>query len=278
MIFVTSFVCITGATGGLGRAFAVECANRGWKLVLTDLSAEALQNLATSISVAYGVEVRYYPCDLTDHRSRAGMFAQFCEEKYRFWSLINVAGLDYEGPFMERTSGQICNLIRLNIEANLEMTRAILDLRDETERFRLINVSSLASFYPMPVKAIYAASKRFILDFSLALREELRPLGGTVTILCPAGMPTTEEAICRINAQGLMGLVTTKNVGFVAARTLEHALNGHCIYIPGLINRMLRVIGGLTPPTLVAHLISRRWGDTHQRSSVSFTRNSVPFN
>lgn len=188
-----SYVCITGATGGLGRAFAVECAERGWDLVLTDLSAEALANLATALSVAYDIKVRYYPCDLTDNASREAM----------------------------------------------------------------------------PVKAIYAASKRFLLDFSLALREELRPWGGTVTTLCPAGMPTTAEVINRINAQGLMGWITTKNVGFVVARTLDHALKGHSVYIPGLVNRILRLMGGLVPPTLVAHLIGRRWSSAHQRTIKS---------
>ncbi|HHT05180.1 MAG TPA: SDR family NAD(P)-dependent oxidoreductase [Hydrogenispora sp.] len=260
-----SYVCITGATGGLGRAFAVECALRGWDLVLTDLSVEALANLATALSVTYEVKVRYYPCDLTDNASRKAMFEAFRQSNLTFWSLINVAGVDYEGPFTERTLEQIREVIRLNIEANLEMTRTILDLRDESKEFRLINVSSLASFYPMPVKAIYAASKRFLLDFSLALREELRPRGGTVTTLCPAGMPTTAGAICRINAQGLMGRITTKNVGYVAARTLDHALKGHSIYIPGLVNRILRMMGGLIPPTLVAHLIGHRWGGAYQR-------------
>ncbi|NLM36522.1 MAG: SDR family NAD(P)-dependent oxidoreductase [Firmicutes bacterium] len=264
-----SYVCITGATGGLGRAFAVECAERGWDLVLTDLSAEALANLATALSVAYEVNVRSYPCDLTDNASREAMFEAFRQSNLTFWSLINVAGIDYEGPFKDRTLGQIRKVIRLNIEATLEVTRTILDLRDETKVFRLINVSSLASFYPMPVKAIYAASKRFLLDFSLALREELRPWGGTVTTLCPAGMPTTAEVINRINAQGLMGRITTKNVGFVVARTLDHALKGHSVYIPGLVNRLLRLLGGLIPPTLVAHLIGHRWRSTHQRALKS---------
>lgn len=260
-----SYMCITGATGGLGRALAVECADRGWDLVLTDMSTAALEKLATALSVAYGVEVRYYPCDLTDHTSRDALFDGLRQRKLTFWSLINVAGVDYEGPFTERTSEQIRNVIRLNVEANLEMTKAILELRDETKVFRLINVSSLASFYPMPVKAIYAASKRFLVDFSLALREELRSLGGTVTTLCPAGMPTTEGAISRIKAQGLMGRITTKNVGYVAARTIDHALKGHSIYIPGLVNRILRVMGGLTPPSLVAHLIGHRWGSAYQQ-------------
>ena len=119
-----SYVCITGATGGLGRAFAVECAERGWNLVLTDLSAEALKNLATALSVAYEVDVRYFPCDLTDNASREKLFAALRQSNLTFWGLLNVAGVDYEGPFRERTLGQIRNVVRLNIEATLEMTKA----------------------------------------------------------------------------------------------------------------------------------------------------------
>lgn len=262
---MNSYVSITGATGGLGKAFAAECAERGWDLFLTDLSEETLKNLASALSRAYGVKVFYYPCDLTDASSREAMFVEMHERNLRFWSLINVAGIDYEGPFTERTQMQIQTMIRLNIEANLEMTHAILELRDEKSAFRLINVSSLASFYPMPVKATYAASKRFLLDFSLALREELRQIGGTVTTLCPAGMPTTQGAIRGIEAQGFMGRITTKNAGFVAARTLDHALKGHSIYIPGTVNRLLKFFGGLAPPTVIARLICNRWSGTYQK-------------
>jgi short-subunit dehydrogenase len=187
----------------------------------------------------------------------------------RFWSLINVAGLDYEGPFSERTLEQIRTILRLNIEANLEMTFGILKLRDKRQPFRLINVSSLAAFYPMPVKAMYAASKRFLLDFSLALREELRRIGGTVTALCPAGMPTNTLCIRAIDAQGLIGRLTTKNVGFVAARTIDHALKGHAVYIPGTLNRMLKFLGNLVPPTLVARLVGRRWDAAHKKNCFS---------
>ena len=84
----------------------------------------------------------------------------------------------------------------------------------------------------MPVKAMYAASKQFLLSFSMALREELKPYGVTVTALCPAGMPTTSECIKAIECQGFAGRITTKNVGYVAAKTIDHALKGHAVYIP----------------------------------------------
>ena len=73
----------------------------------------------------------------------------------------------------------------------------------------------------MPVKATYAASKRFLLDFSLALRNELREQNATVTVLCPAGLPTTEGCIAAIESQGLMGQLTTEDIGKVAHQTVE---------------------------------------------------------
>ncbi|MCL6613932.1 MAG: SDR family NAD(P)-dependent oxidoreductase [Firmicutes bacterium] len=266
-----SLVCITGAAGGLGKAFAVECASRGWDLFLTDLSGEHLADLASGLSRAFGVSVEYHPCDLTDPEARAALFEEFRRRGRRFWSLINVAGLDYEGLFLERAREEIRRIVRLNVEAVLEMTHAILALRDEGRPFRLINVASLAAYYPMPVKATYAASKRFLLDFSLALREELRRVGGSVTVLCPAGLPTREEAIRAIEAQGLMGRLTTTDVGFVAARTIDSALRGRPVYVPGAVNRMLRFLGGLAPPGFAASFIGERWHETHRRVRTAAT-------
>lgn len=264
-----SLVCITGAAGGLGKAFAVECASRGWDLFLTDLSEVALSSLAEGVSSTYGVNVTYYPCDLTDHVSRTELFDYMQSKNLSFWSIVNIAGLDYEGLFAERTREQIRTILRLNIEANLEMTYAILKLRDKEQHFRVINVASLAAFYPMPVKAMYAASKRFLLDFSMALREEIRPIGGTVTALCPAGMPTNIECIRAIDAQGFAGRITTKNVGFVASRTIDHALKGHAVYIPGALNRLLKFLGGLVPPTVVANLVGNRWNAAQRKRGIS---------
>ena len=265
---MTSFLCITGAAGGLGKAFAVECAARGWNLFLTDISETALTELATALSNTYGVEVYSHRCDLTEINSRAALFEYLQQRRFSFWGLINVAGIDFEGPFSQKTRAQIRNIVRVNIEATLEMSHAILELRHPKEIFRLINVSSLASFYPMPVKATYAASKRFLLDFSLALREEIRPSGGTVTVLCPAGLPTTPSAIRGIEAQGWAGRITTQNVGIVAARTIDSALKGRAIYIPGFTNRLLRFLGSLVPAQITAFLVGMRWKTAHQKSHV----------
>lgn len=268
------YVLITGATGGLGKAFAVECASRGWAVYLTDLRPGPLELLADALRRTYGVQVRWQACDLTDPAQRMVLCAALHREQVRFGALINVAGGDHEGLFCEQASAQIRSIVRLNVESAVEMTHALLHLRDTSETFRIINVASLAAFYPMPYKATYAASKRFLLDFSLALGQELAGQGVTVTALCPAGLPTTPACVAAIEAQGIFGQLTTQNTGTVATQTLDAALAGKQVYIPGLLNRLLRVAGGLVPPVLIARLVSRRWR-TARRNLINVPGSSI---
>lgn len=256
---------ITGATGGLGKAFAVECASRGWDLFLTDRSAALLEALAGGLRNSFGARVSACACDLTNPAQRAAIFERLQAERMQLNLLINVAGVDFEGPFFEQSAQQIQTIVRLNVETTLAMIHAALPFRDERLPFHIINVASLAAFYPMPVKATYAASKRFLLDFSLALREEARPMGVTVTALCPAGMPTTAENVRAIEAQGFAGQITTLDTGRVANETLNAALKGKAVVIPGKVNRALQALGGLIPPRVIASMVASRWNAVHQR-------------
>ncbi len=273
-----SMVFITGATGGLGKAFAVECASRGWDLFLTDLKAESLALLAGGLQRSYGVNVYTRAADLTDADARSEFFAELRDQGMKFRGLINVAGLDYEGLFFERSRSEISAIIRLNIEAALYVTHTLLELRDRAMTFRIINVSSLAAFFSMPVKATYAASKRFLLDFSLALRNELRDHNVTVTVLCPAGLPTTPECISAIEAQGWMGQLTTEDIGKVAHQTIEASLQGRALVIPGFLNRLVYWLGSLVPPASLVEFIGRRWRAAHQKSvgRVESWRQEIP--
>lgn len=265
---MTNLIFISGATGGLGKAFAVECASRGWDLFLTDLEEDRLQALAGALSRTYGVDVYHYTCDMTEPDARRKLFSFIQKSKLVFHMIINVAGVDFEGLFLERTDSEIRTIVRLNIESTLDVTHHLLRFAAPDLTFRIINVSSLAAFYPMPVKATYAASKRFLLDFSLALRDELRSSGSTVTVLCPAGMPTTPSTIAAIHAQGLFGQLTTMDIGVVAAKTLDHALRGCPVYVPGRLNQMIRFAGSLFPPASLARFIGNRWRAAKDRRST----------
>ncbi len=257
---------ITGATGGLGKAFAVECASRGWDLLLTDLYEDRLVLLSAGLARTYGVEIRHRAADLTEASSRSALFDWIRDQDVRFRGLINVAGLDHEGFFMERNGSEITGILRLNIESTLLMIQSLLPFRDHAVTFRIINVSSMGAYFAMPVKATYAASKRFLLDFSLAIRNELREENVTVTVLCPAGLPTNDVCIRAIEAQGLMGHLTTENIGSVAYETVEAALRGRAVVVPGFLNRILLWFGGLVPASSLAEIIGTRWRKAQQRS------------
>jgi hypothetical protein len=261
-----SYAFITGATGGLGQAFAAECAARGWDLFLTDLAADALTCARQGLERLYNVRVHTHACDLTDVAARKALWCHVVRRGLRFHVLLNVAGIDHQGPFEERQVEELQTIVRLNIESTVDTTRRVLACRDPVRTLRIINVCSLAAFYPMPVKAVYAASKRFLLDWSLALGAELRGQDVTVTALCPAGMPTNPGCTRAIEAQGLMGRWTTMDASDVAARTIDCARAGRTVFIPGTLNRMLRVLGALVPSSLVTSAIDRRWSDAHETS------------
>jgi uncharacterized protein len=248
---------ISGATGGLGSALVVECAKRGYDLYLTDIREEGAQ-FARSIAETYRIDVRYRACDLTSSQERQDMFDGLKTEGCEFWGLLNVAGFDNEGAFLEQTREQILSIIQVDVESTVDMTYSILELRARDRRFRLINVCSLAGFFPMPYKATYSASKRFLVEFSRAINEEIRGFG-SVTALCPSGLPTTAASVRKISAQGFWGKISSMKVETVARKTIDYALRGKAVYIPGFLNGVLQWLGTLIPPALVAKYIGKRW-------------------
>jgi short-subunit dehydrogenase len=255
---------ITGAAGGLGRAMAVECARRGYDVYLTDISQAALTELAGGLRRQFDVNAYCRACDLTSDADVKAMFADMDAEGVQPNMLLNIAGVDYEGGFLTRTSEEILHIVRLNIEATLRVTHAALQRRAQG-RFHIVTVSSLASLYPIPLKATYAASKRFLLDFSIALGQELRKEDVRVLALCPGGLPTTQAALRGIAAQGFWGNVTTNQLGLVARHTISRALAGRRTYIPGFVNRTLSFLGKLVPDAWIASLLYMRWNAAQKK-------------
>jgi uncharacterized protein len=259
-------IMITGAAGGLGRSLAVEAARRGWSLVLTDRPGTKLEPLALALERSYDVKVQTLYCDLTDAQARAVLFQHLRTITPYLSGVVNVAGIDFEGTFDELKPDEVQTIIRLNIEATLDVTQRSLEVRQKEQRFLLVTVSSLAAFYPMPVKATYAASKRFLLDFFRALKEELRGEDVSVTVLCPAGLPTTPGAIRGMELQGFWGHVTAVQPGTVATETFDHVLQEKFLYIPGLLNKLLHFASSVVPPGLLATYIAWRWRGNTRRA------------
>jgi len=252
-------VLITGAGGGLGRALAAECARRGFDLFLTDICAPALDAIKAGMTRRYGINVFTGVCDLTDSAAVRTMLDGAAAHGTSFDMLLNVAGVDFEGGFTERSVGELSTIVSTNIAATLCITHEALERRPAGKPFYIVFVSSLASMYPMPLKACYAASKRFLYDFAYALGSELSPYGVSVMSLCPAGLATTAEAIEGIAAQGFWGNLTTNPLETVAHRTIAKVLRGRRVYIPGAVNRALSAAGKIIPRSVIVRVIRSRW-------------------
>ena len=252
-------VLITGAGGGLGRAMAIEAARRGWDMMLTDVNASGLEVFRSGLLRQYNVKVEALPCDLTDPSDVKRLFGCIREKGIQLHMLLHVAGIDFEGGFLEMDCDRLIDIVRVNIEGTLRVLHGALHTRDEQKRFTIVVVSSLASLYPMPLKATYAASKRFLLDFSMALSQELADQNATVLALCPGGLPTTPGAMQGISAQGFWGRITTNSLPAVARRTISKALRGRRVYIPGMVNRLFSILGRLVPRAALTRLLYSRW-------------------
>jgi uncharacterized protein len=266
---MNSKVFISGATGGLGRSMAVECASRGWDLFLTDMNEEKLANFADALASAWNITVDFATCDMADTCCRTVLLDTLQRKGFRLHMAINVAGLDHEGMFLDKSREQILGILNVNVVSTVDMMHSLTGMRDKTRPFRLINVCSLAGMFPMPVKATYASSKRLLIDMSLALREEFKSINSTVTALCPAGMATNEVLLKSLDAQGLVGRITTLELGKIATGTINAAIKNKAIYIPGAINLALNTVGHLFPASVVAKLIGWRWGKTNKEFEKS---------
>lgn len=258
-------VLITGAAGGLGRALASECGRRGYNLFLTDLNGDGLLSLQRGLERRFGATVATMACDLTQAERVDELLAVIDRYSLRFDMLLNIAGLDYEGGFLANEREKVVEIVAVNDAATLRITHAILKRRRRGAAFTVVFVSSLAAMFPMPLKAAYAASKRFLLDFAIALRQELRNQKVNVLVLCPGGMATTPGTMQAISAQGVLGDLTTNPLEIVAQKTIDLALTGKSLYLPGGLNRALTFIGKMVPRAWVAAIIHWRWNKAQKK-------------
>ena len=253
-----SYTIITGGLGGLGSAFALECGLRHRHLILIDQHLQGSE-IVDYIRDHFQVIVHYFTCDLADHEARGKFLKKLTDERWQINGLINVVGQEMEGKFLNRTREELQEMLQLNIGAMVDLSLAALMNRSENQRFLLINVASLAGYFPMPYKLVYAASKRFIINFSLGLRQEIREFGN-VTVLCPGGLPTNAEAMKKIFMQGFWGKITAHDTSDVVRNTMNKAEKNIPVYIPGIPSKFLVWITRILPDHWVAAYLSGRWG------------------
>ena len=251
---------ITGASQGLGRALAEECAGRGMDLVLVALARTGLCDVARILERAYGVRIETVEADLADPETPRAIDMLILEKGFAVDTLINNAGVGFTSRFAQSSEEQNECMVQLNVAGLVRLTQQMLPVLQRHRRAWILNVASLGAFFPMPLMPVYTSTKSFVLTFSQILRAELRRSGIGVSVLCPNGIRTnriTREIIAR---QGWAGRVTCKYPDEVARAAITGLFRGRGLIVPGAVNRALIKASPIVPRGVYMRVISRRWG------------------
>jgi uncharacterized protein len=178
---------ITGASAGIGEAFAEALAARGLGLVLVARRRELLERLADRLRTAFGVPVEVIAADLTDPAGRAAVVARLEDPARPVDLLVNNAGTGSGRPRLlaDQPVDRLAETIALNVTALVQLTRAAVAGMRERRGGAVLNVSSIAGFVPQPQGAVYAASKAFVTSFTETVHCEMRQFGVRVIAVCP---------------------------------------------------------------------------------------------
>ncbi|HJZ83012.1 MAG TPA: SDR family oxidoreductase [Pyrinomonadaceae bacterium] len=239
---------ITGASWGIGEAFARQLAERGHNLLLVARSEDRLVALCSEVGRSQSIRAEYMAIDISQPDAPQRLFAETMQRDLEIDLLVNNAGFGSMGEFAKLDLGRELNMIDLNIRALAELTHRFLQPMKERRAGAIINVASTAGFQPVPFMATYAATKAFVLSFSEALWEEYRSYGIKVMALCPGVTETHFFEASRMQRPPARTSQTPEEVVEVALRALE---SGKSSVISGWTNRLLVGTERLVPRQLI---------------------------
>lgn len=254
----TRTALITGASAGIGAAFARHLAAEGYALLLVARRVERLQELATELTAKHGVRCDVFAADLNDPAAPASIMA-FAESRgIAIDVLINNAGLSGKTAFADTPWPTLAAEIQLMVTTVTELCHRVLPGMRARGWGRIINLSSLAAFSPPGASLLYTGIKRYVLDISQSLDMELKPQGIHVTALCP-GFTRSEfhdTMGTRDAADKLPGLLW-QEADEVVREGWDAVMRGKPVCVPGTVNKLVAGSVRPLPVTLQYHLGNR---------------------
>ncbi|MCW2557923.1 MAG: short-chain dehydrogenase [Mycobacterium sp.] len=244
---------VTGASAGIGTAYARELAMQGTNLVLVARNVERLEKLSQELRTDHGVDVEVLAADLSDPRQLTNVEDRLSRSP-RPDLVVNNAGMGTFGAFHRHAIDDEVHEIALNVVALVRLTHVAAASMARHGSGTILNVASIMALAPFPGSATYAASKAFVSSFSEALHEELRGTGVTVTVALPGIVAT--KFMERADANHLEGVPEFAKLTpeFVAKATLRAARKGRATSVPGFGYRIAAVVIGATPRAVLRRL------------------------
>lgn len=252
------WVLVTGASEGIGRAFAELAAGKGFDLILVARGREKLEEVA-SVVRGMGREAAVIAADLSVPAEVERAWGEASAGRRIGW-LINNAGLGSHGKFAnpdhwarERLS------LDVNIDALTRLMKLALPHMEGAGGGRIINVASNAAFMPGPGMAVYHASKSYVLSLSQAVADEMRNRGVSVTALCPGPTQTAFFDSAGIGDLPVVKRIPMPTPDAVAQAGWDAAMDGKRVIVPGFINKVMAFSTRITPPGLLLAITRRFW-------------------
>ena len=252
---IKSFVLITGASAGIGKALAREFAERGKNLLLVSLPNTGLEGVAEQLTKEFGVVVHHLCIDLTRESAHQEVAAWCKNNSYYIDTLVNNAGFGNLKAFDKTNPNVLHSMMALNNTALVKLTHELIP---ELKKFRqsyIMNVGSLASFMPIPNKSLYAATKSFVYTFSQSLFYELRSANIHVSCLCPGGT-LTERVRSEMSEKKLNRNLFCQSPEEVAKSGVTGLYEKRFRIIPGWYNQVLFWLAQTLPDFVKIQLIT----------------------
>jgi len=236
-------ILITGASSGIGEAFARRLNQLGADLILTARSEDKLIELASKMDNAHVI-----PGDLSDREFPDKLYNSIKEKNLQVDILINNAGFGFSGLFLGSDIKNYREMLDVNIYSLTSLIH--LFLKDMVARGNggIMNISSLASYQPMPYFGIYAATKAYVTSLTIALYEEYKDKGVHIMAVCPGYTKTNFNKRAFTSSKPVVGYTMSSEA--VVEESLKSYLSGKSLIINGYSNRFIKRFMGLLPTTL----------------------------
>jgi short-subunit dehydrogenase len=251
---------VTGASAGIGRAFAEALARRGANLVLTARRADRLEVLAADLKSRYAIRTDVIVADLAAQTAAQQIHAELGARGIAIDMLVNNAGYGVPGAFNQQPWSMHADFIQVLMTTPVELAYRLLPAMQQRAYGRIINVASLAGHVPGSAgHTLYGASKAFMIKFSQSLALENRTRGVNVCALCPGF--TYSEFHDVTGARALVSRMPKwmwMDADVVAEQGIDAVERGDIVYVNGRINRAIKAFTQLLPDRLALALIARQ--------------------
>lgn len=268
-IMKDNYTLVTGASKGIGKAIAKECASRKMNVLLVALPNENLKEVSQKIVNDFGVKSDFLEIDLTKFDSPENVY-KWCKKKnYTIDILINNAGIAGTTVFEKSSLKYSDTRIQLNIRALVLITRLFIPELKKSPTSYILNIGSLSAYYAIPYKSVYAATKAFVLSFSTALNDELKDTSIFVSVVCPNGVETNTGTFKRIKSHGYFGNLTKIPAAKLADYAITKMFKKQVVIIPKRINRILFFAEKIIPEKLLQLILLKEFKKELLNSSLN---------